>query len=99
MYEVDQSTGKILWEISPEHSTLKKRKGVEFHFQHDARLGGKHLEMLSLFDDEAGPPIYGPAKGMLLRLSRKSVKFVHAYENPQQDGHARGGGHAGASPR
>ncbi len=83
IYEVEQSTGKVLWEISPEHSTLKKRKGVEFHFQHDARLQGKHLETLSLFDDEAGPPLYGPSKGLVLKLTKHAVSLVHAYENPR----------------
>jgi Arylsulfotransferase (ASST) len=84
VYEIEQNTGKLLWEISPEHSTFTKRKGVEFHFQHDARLFGKHLETLSLFDDEAGPPFYGPSKGLLLKLSKKAVSLEHAYENPQQ---------------
>ncbi len=54
-----------------------------FHFQHDARLEGKHLETLTLFDDEAGPPLYGPSKGLVLKLKGKSVKLVHAYENPR----------------
>ncbi len=83
VYEVEQSTGKILWEISPGHSTFKKRKGVEFHFQHDARLQGKHLETLTMFDDEAGPPLYGPSKGLVLKLTKHAVSLVHAYENPR----------------
>ncbi len=83
VYEIEQSTGKLLWEVSPEHSTLKKRKGVEFHFQHDARLYGKHLETLSIFDDEAGPPLYGPSKGLVLKLTKHAVSLEHAYENPR----------------
>ena len=84
VYEIDQNTGNVVWEISPEHSTFKKRKGVGFHFQHNARLEGKHLETLTMFDDEAGPPLYGPSKGLVLKLSKRTVKLVHAYENPQQ---------------
>ena len=83
VYEIDQGTGKLLWEISPSHSTFKKRKGVEFHFQHDARLEGKHLETLTLFDDEAGPPIYGVSKGLVLKLSKRAVKLVHSYHESQ----------------
>jgi hypothetical protein len=84
IYEIDQTTGNILWEISPHHNTFKVHKGPLFHFQHDARLYGKHLEFLSLFDDEAGPPLYGPAKGLVLKLKGKTVKLVHAYLNPQE---------------
>ena len=83
VYEVEQSTGKVLWEISPNHDTFKPKRGVLFHFQHDARLEGKHLETLTLFDDEAGPPLYGPSKGLVLRIKGKSLKLVHAYENPR----------------
>ncbi|HTY96989.1 MAG TPA: arylsulfotransferase family protein [Solirubrobacteraceae bacterium] len=84
VYEVDQNTGKVLWEISPSHNTFKLKRGVLFHFQHDARLYGKHLETLSLFDDEAGPPLYGPSKGLILRIKGKTVKLVHAYESPRR---------------
>ncbi len=81
IYEIEQAAGKILWEISPKYNTFKLGKGVIFHFQHDARLEGRKLQYLSLFDDEAGPPLYGPSKGMVLRLSGKTVKLVHTYEN------------------
>ena len=83
VYEVEQGTGKVLWEISPNHDTFKLKRGVLFHFQHDARLEGRHLETLTLFDDEAGPPLYGPSKGLVLKIKGKSVKLVHAYENPR----------------
>jgi len=81
IYEVEQAAGNILWEISPSHNTFKLGKGVLFHFQHDAKLEGRKLQYLSLFDDEAGPPFYGPSKGMVLRLAGKTVKLVHTYEN------------------
>ena len=29
-------------------------------------------------------PLYGPSKGLVLKLSKKAVKLVHAYENEQQ---------------
>ena len=53
-----KSCGKSVPTTTPSNSG----KGVLFHFQHDARLEGRHLETLTLFDDEAGPPLYGPPK-------------------------------------
>jgi hypothetical protein len=83
IYEVDQATGNVLWEISPKHNTFELGKGVLFHFQHDARLEGRKLQYLNLFDDEAGPPVYGPGKGLVLRLTGTSVKLVHIYATPK----------------
>lgn len=79
VYELEQDSGQILWQISPKKSSFKLGKEVEFHFQHDARLEGKKLNFLTLFDDEAGPPLYGPSRGLILKLGTKTVRLVHQY--------------------
>src|SRR5262249_35688968 len=84
IYELDQNSGNVLWEISPNHTTFELGKGGLFDLQHDAGLEGRRLQYLSLFDDEAGPPVYGPGKGLLLRLTGTAVKLVKTYENPRK---------------
>ncbi len=84
VYEVEPNSGHIVWQISPGKSTFKLGKGVVFHFQHDARLGGRKLNVLSLFDDEAGPPLYGPSRGVVLKIGTKTVTLLHQYLNPEE---------------
>lgn len=85
VYEIDQDTGDVLWQISPKKSSFKLGKGVVFHFQHDARLEGKKLNTLTLFGDEAGPPLYAPSRGIVLKLGKRTVTLVHQYLNANEE--------------
>lgn len=78
VYLLDQS-GAIVWQIAGKHSSFKVAKRARFYFQHDARLIGKNLEHLSLFDDEAGPPVYGASRGLLLGIRNGKVTLLHQY--------------------
>jgi hypothetical protein len=35
-----------------------------------------------MFDDEAGPPVYGASRGLKLKLSGEQVKLMHQYPRP-----------------
>jgi hypothetical protein len=83
IYDVEQDSGDILWQISPGKSSFRLEKGVLFHFQHDVRLGGRKMNMLTLFDDEAGPPLYGPSRGLVLKLGTRRVTLLHQYLNAE----------------
>ena len=83
VYEINQESGAIVWQISPGKSSFRLAKGVVFHFQHDARLVGRKMNMLTLFDDEAGPPLYGPSRGLVLKVGTKRVTLLHQYLNPE----------------
>ncbi len=93
VYEIDQDGGSILWQIAGKKSSFTLGKDAKFYFQHDARLEGKHLNKLTLFDDEAGPPVHGLSRGLILRLNYKGMKagLVHQYKRRETVAPAEGG--------
>jgi hypothetical protein len=67
IYDVAQPGGRIVWRLGGKASSFRMGAGARFHFQHDARLlpGNR----VSLFDDQAGPPIYAASsRGLILAL-------------------------------
>jgi hypothetical protein len=82
VYELDQNTGAILWQIAGKASSYTRGKHTTFHFQHHARLEGRGLNILTVFADEAGPPVYGSSRGLRLRIGGGAVKLVHQYLRP-----------------
>jgi hypothetical protein len=82
VYLLNQSDGSILWQIAGKKSSFTRGKGTQFYFQHDARLEGSKLNRLTLFDDEAGPPVFGSGRGLILKLSGSKVTLVHQYLRP-----------------
>jgi hypothetical protein len=81
LYEVDRSSGKIVWRLGGTDSDFRLGPGARFWFQHDARmLDG---DRVSLFDDEAGPPQKAPAsRGLILQLDRrkKTARVVSEFK-------------------
>ena len=82
VYLIDQDTGALVWQIAGKSSSFTIGKGARFHFQHDARLQGKLLNTLTVFGNEAGPPVYAPSRGLVLRLSNGKVQLAHQYPRP-----------------
>lgn len=82
IYLVDQEDGHIIWQLAGKKSTFTRQKGTQFFFQHDARLEGKNLQTLTLFDDEAGPPVHGASRGLILHLADGKVSLRHQYLRP-----------------
>lgn len=81
IYDLNMETGAITWDISSRKSSFTLGPKAKFYFQHDARLYGAHLGTLALFDDEAGPPLYGPSRGLILKLNfeLRKASVVHQY--------------------
>ncbi len=79
VYMINQETGAIEWQIAGKKSSFTMGKKTRFYFQHDARLEGKKLDHLTMFDDEAGPPAYGASRGIILRIHAGKVSLVHQY--------------------
>ena len=48
VYDIDERTGKLAWELGGRHSSFHMGLGTEFEWQHDARLDGGTL---TVFDD------------------------------------------------
>jgi hypothetical protein len=89
-YQVNESTGKILWTIGgdPKLSTFKVPSNARFQWQHDVQLHPGNV--LSVFDDHCcnvrpGQPLvsHGPAQGLVLKLnlSKHTATLVHAYSH------------------
>jgi hypothetical protein len=69
LYDVNQTTGDVLWTLGGKNSDFTLGPGAAFHFQHDARWEGRHR--ISLFDDGGGPPRVEPeSRGLLLRVDQ-----------------------------
>ncbi len=84
VYEVDRASGRILWTLGGKASSFRLGPGARFYFQHDAELLANG--QLSLFDDEAGPPMYAPSsRGLILALDqrRRVATMVRQYRRPQ----------------
>jgi Arylsulfotransferase (ASST) len=76
VFDIDESTGAIDWELGGTHSSFTMGPGASFALQHDAKL--QSPTTISIFDDEdAGPtgasvPATSPdapARAILLRLN------------------------------
>jgi len=83
VYEIDRATSRIIWRLGGKASSFALGAGAGFNFQHDAQLlpGGE----ISLFDDEAGPPMYAPSsRGLILKLSSDgtSANVVQSFQRP-----------------
>jgi Arylsulfotransferase (ASST) len=86
VYEIDQATGQILWTLGGKASSFRLGAGARFYFQHDAEM--LPADRLSLFDDEAGPPIEArSSRGLILALNlRDHTAAVAAdYRRPGND--------------
>ncbi len=86
LYEIDQATGRILWTLGGKASTFRLGAGARFYFQHDAQmLPGNRV---SLFDDEAGPPVFArSSRGLILALDlrRRTATVASQYVRPGPD--------------
>jgi Arylsulfotransferase (ASST) len=83
VYEINRTTGRVVWTLGGKASTFHMGPGARFFFQHDARLlpGSR----VSLFDDEAGPPIMAPSsRGLILSLNlrHRTATVAHQYKRP-----------------
>lgn len=83
IYEIDLTTGAIVWTLGGKESSFQMEPGATFYFQHDAQLKG---DKVSMFDDESGPPVYAPtSRGLVLKLNEgnKTATVLHEYVRPQ----------------
>ncbi|MDE3130589.1 MAG: aryl-sulfate sulfotransferase, partial [Acidobacteriota bacterium] len=81
-YKVDRRTGKVMWRLGGRRSDFHHGPGTRFNYQHDINLhpGG----LLTLFDNEGGPPRYASqSRALVLSLDqrRMRVTLVHAFHH------------------
>jgi hypothetical protein len=80
IYEVNPSTGKIVWVLGGKHSTFRINHGANFSWQHDAQM--QTNGDITVFDDGAGyTRTESQSRGMRIRLNTttKQATLVHQY--------------------
>ena len=80
VYELDPSTGAVLWKLGGKASTFKMGSGTTFIAQHDARRIAN--DDITIFDNGTGVPGVGGrnARGIVVHLDMgaKTATLVHA---------------------
>jgi hypothetical protein len=81
-YKVNRRSGKVMWRLGGKHSDFHMGPGTRFNYQHDVNLhpGG----VLSLFDNEGGPPRYAAqSRALLLSIDqrRRRARLLHAFRH------------------
>ena len=66
-YEINPTTGAIIWRLGGRRSTFKMGPGAQFSWQHDARRLPNGT--ISIFDDGASPPIEKQSRGEVLNVN------------------------------
>jgi outer membrane protein assembly factor BamB len=73
LYKVNRKTGRVMWRMGGKHNQFRRGKGTHFAFQHDVRLwpGG----VMTVFDNEGGPPRFGPqSRALTLAVDEKRLR-------------------------
>jgi hypothetical protein len=76
VYDVNAHTGAIVWQLGGKASTFALGPGVQFAYQHNARLlpNGE----VSVYDDEGAPPVNPPARGEVVKIDTSARTAVLA---------------------
>ena len=84
VYEIDRSTGKILWRLGGKRSDFKLGPGASFAWQHDARRQPDGT--ITLFDNGATPAVEKFSRVLVLRVDEKSRKatLVRSFHHPRR---------------
>jgi hypothetical protein len=84
IYKIDRGTGRIMWRLGGKHSTYKLPRAARFAWQHDARRRSDGA--ITLFDNEAFPPIRKFSRALALKLddSAKTAKVVGSLVHPSK---------------
>ena len=84
LYDLDRTTGKVLWRLGGKHSSFALGKGVTLSFQHDARW---HSDgSLTVFDNAVGAPSADwRSHGLRIRLDpvKHTATLVADYTYPK----------------
>ena len=72
VYKVSHHTGAVIWSLGGKWSNFHLGPGASFAFQHDVRVRAAGDEILTMFDDGAGPPyVHSQSRALTLRLNLK----------------------------
>ncbi|MGH2844371.1 MAG: arylsulfotransferase family protein [Solirubrobacteraceae bacterium] len=81
-YKVDRRSGRVLWRLGGKHSDFRMGPGSGFAFQHDVEM--RDDGVVTVFDNEGGPPQVAPQSRALVLLvdqQRRRVWLRRAIEH------------------
>ena len=74
VYKVNHHTGALIWSLGGKWSNFHLASGASFAFQHDVRVRAAGDQLLTMFDDGAGPPyVHSQSRALTLRLNFKHM--------------------------
>jgi hypothetical protein len=81
-YKIDRKTGEVIWRLGGKHSNFKMAANTRFNYQHDVNIhpGG----VLTLFDNEGGPPQKSSqSRALVLSVDQKHMRvgLKHAFHH------------------
>ena len=81
-YEVDTSSGQILWRLGGKHSSFAMGPGATPAWQHDAVEQPNGT--VTFFDNGADPKVHPQSRGIVLRLNqqKKTATLVESFVHP-----------------
>jgi hypothetical protein len=84
-YQLDGTSGKILWRLGGNRSSFKMGPGTKMAWQHDGRMLADGE--LTFFDDGANPPIHSQSRAVRIELDQKThearLASVYTHADPQ----------------
>lgn len=84
VYAVDRATGEVRWTLGGRSSDYAMGDGTAFAWQHDARRLADGT--ISLFDNQAAPPIGEQSRGLVLELDDTAGSATLVRELVHPDG-------------
>lgn len=84
VYAIDRATGEVRWTLGGRSSDYAMGDGTTFAWQHDARRLADGT--ISLFDNQASPPIGDESRGLVLALDDAAGQATLARELVHPDG-------------
>lgn len=84
LYKIEPSTGEILWRLGGKKSDFALGKDVRFAWQHHATAHTGNV--ITVFDDEAGPPEAKQSRGLVLSFddTAMTVTMTNQYFHPHK---------------
>jgi hypothetical protein len=84
IYKIDRLTGRLEWTLGGKRSTFKMPPAARFAWQHDARRRADGA--ITLFDNEAFPPIRKTSRVMAMKLDEKAktASVISSWEHPRK---------------
>jgi hypothetical protein len=84
VYSVDRATGAVRWTLGGRSSDYAMGEGTTFAWQHDARRLADGT--ISLFDNQAAPPVGEQSRGLVLALDDAAATASLVREVAHPDG-------------